>query len=163
MRILCMQKKSSFDLQIKLHGNVYEDFLFEKLFFFWNSDTWNIQFKNKTPKQSIHSVPKWPRSTKKKKRSHRKFYIFNKNYKFVKFLNVGSASCVTVTQSLKVLQGILYSLPGTRAGGIPVQSRVLILKLHACSYSWTLEKLDHSHSLQQFTMGYKDKLITFSL
>ena len=57
------------------------------------------------------------------KHKHRKFYIFNKiNYKFVRFLNFGPASCVSVTESSKGLLGILYSLPGTRPSGLLVQS-----------------------------------------
>ena len=60
------------------------------------------------------------------KHKHRKFYIFNKiNYKFVQFLNFGPASCVSVTESSK---GILYSLPGTRASGLLVQSGCGYLK-----------------------------------
>ena len=72
------------------------------------------------------------------KHIHRKFYIFDKiNYKFVQFMNFGPASCVSVTESSKGLQGILYSLPGTRPQWSPCPIRVWILKIHVCSHSKT--------------------------
>ena len=67
----------------------------------------------------------------------RKFYIYNENYKFVQFLNVGPESCVTVTQPSKRFQGILYSLPRTKVSCLLVQSGVSILTLHVCSLSRT--------------------------
>ena len=140
-------KESPFDLKINLQAMSMKIFYLNSYFCVWNSETWNRTLK-KTQKEFIHSVTKWPRSTQKKKDSHRKFCIFNKNYKFVQFLNIMNGQFVPRPAQLSHIPPkdckrycwlntcmyiILYNWTGHSCNVAPIDSDTLHNNLTRCS------------------------------